>query len=269
MADTTPRADPASCSHRPEDMVLSYLSMRRILGVLALALPVVLVIGGALHECCVRLSISAYYHSSSPVLHGLFVGTMAAIGVFLVCYKGYRRKDGEILGDNWLANVAGIGALGVAVFPTKGCPSADWCRRAWCSCFADGADCPGTCTDVVFSYLHNASALLLFLAMAAIAWSQFTKTDGCEKTCRERRQKMWRNVIYRTCACVIAACLVVLVCAFVPELMPETFDQYRGVLIFESIAVWAFGLAWLVKGRPLWRVAAEEAQPRAPSVPSS
>ena len=263
MTDTTTRAEPTSSDHRPEDMVLSFLTMRRVLGLLGLLLPVVLVIGGALHECCVRLSISAYYHSESPVLHGLFVGTMAAIGVFLICYKGYRRKEGDLLGDNWLATAAGIGALGVAVFPIERSAVVDWCSNTWCSCIAHQAGCQGTCRDTVFSYLHIGSAGLFFASTALIAWCLFTKGGDCKQTDRERKQKERRNSIYRVCAGIIFVCILLIVAAVaISRLMDSTtFDQIRGVLILEGIAVWAFGVAWLVKGRPLWNGVKEVAEP--------
>ena len=69
-------------------------------GGLGAALPVILLVGGFLDECCIRPSISAYYYSPSPILRGLLVGTLVAIAVFLICYKGHPRTQGTFLGDS-------------------------------------------------------------------------------------------------------------------------------------------------------------------------
>ena len=55
-------------------------------------------------------SISAYYYTS---MRDVFVGVLAAIGVFLFCYRGPDKKD------NFWTNVAGLCAVGIGLFPTE------------------------------------------------------------------------------------------------------------------------------------------------------
>jgi uncharacterized membrane protein SirB2 len=63
------------------------------------------------HPGCFQRSISAYYYT--PV-HGVFVGSLIAIGVCLVCLKGNTEHEDILL------NLAGMFAPVVALVPTPG-----------------------------------------------------------------------------------------------------------------------------------------------------
>ena len=60
-------------------------------------------------------SVSASYHTG---MRDVFVGSMWAIGVFLIFYQGPDRHD-EKKGDDRLGTVAGLAAIAVAVLPTR------------------------------------------------------------------------------------------------------------------------------------------------------
>jgi hypothetical protein len=45
-------------------------------------------------------------------MQDVFVGILWAVGLFLISYKGYDSTD------NWVTNLSGIFAIGVALFPT-------------------------------------------------------------------------------------------------------------------------------------------------------
>ena len=93
-----------------DSLVLSYLALRKAIGVLGIALPFVLALGGMLLDGPgIQTTISNYYYTS---MRNVFVGTLCAIGVFLLSYRGYDRRD-DIAGD-----IACVFALGVAFFPT-------------------------------------------------------------------------------------------------------------------------------------------------------
>src|SRR5436309_15856932 len=99
---------PATSTQRT--LVHSYLFLRRAVGIIGLSLPVVLIIGKRIVDGGDLLdSVSDYYYSD---LRGVFVGSMCAIGVFLLSYRGYGLID-DIAGD-----IAAVGAFGVALFPT-------------------------------------------------------------------------------------------------------------------------------------------------------
>ncbi|MFC6268471.1 hypothetical protein [Frigoriflavimonas asaccharolytica] len=91
-------------TEKTDSTTISYFKLRQLIGLLGIFLPFALVIfGGRLQP-----SLSHYYYSFS---HTFFVGTLAALSTFLITYKGvYRLED-------WLANIAGFCAAGVAIFP--------------------------------------------------------------------------------------------------------------------------------------------------------
>src|SRR5262245_18692248 len=63
-----------------------------------------------------KRSISHYYYST---MGELFVGVLCVVALFMFCYVGHEKRQWEKgLSDNWMANLAGIFALGVVIFPT-------------------------------------------------------------------------------------------------------------------------------------------------------
>ena len=93
-------------------------TLRALIGYVGVSLPFVLVFGENLRDVLlseaanrvfIEGSISAYFHTG---MREVFVGSLCAIGVFLVCYSGYARWD------SLAARVAGVCALVVAIFPT-------------------------------------------------------------------------------------------------------------------------------------------------------
>src|SRR4030042_3715954 len=86
--------------------------LRRIVGALGIALPVVLMVCGFfLADWILQDSISDYY---SLRTRDALVGILFVIGWFLFAYKGYERLD------NLAGNLACVFALGVALFPNSG-----------------------------------------------------------------------------------------------------------------------------------------------------
>lgn len=221
---------------RPEQMIVSFRLLRLFLGCLGLALPVALVAGGFWSECCVRPSISAFYYSSSPILHSLFVGTMVAIGAFLVCYKGHAKKTLDRLSDNVITTGAGIGAFGIALFPT-GPQSRVEC---WGRCFDDSLGPQNAGWGEGFNSAHLVFSLLFFAAIFWMAGVRFARSNNTR-----------RRAIYRACAVVILICIIpIAIDAACPGVSGLDFDRYSVVFGLEALAVWAFGTAWLTKGWP-------------------
>ena len=97
-------------SNTPQDFVRSYFFFRKGIGVIGVAFPIVLVIGTVISQRSLGFSdsISAYYYS---VMRNVFVGILCAIGVFLICYR-YEHLD------DLVSTLAGVFAIGVALFPT-------------------------------------------------------------------------------------------------------------------------------------------------------
>ena len=203
-----------------KSLVLSYLQLRKAVGIIGVALPLVLALGNlALHGCGVQDSMSAYYYTG---MRNVFVGSMWAIGVFMFSTKGYDRWD-EVAGI-----FASIFAIGVSLFPTtpSGCT---------------------TCRQKSIGDVHLACAALLFLTLACMSIRLFTKTaPGGSPT----PQKLWRNRIYRVCGCVIIACVALCAVVKLPHIRPVV-EGFKPTFWLESLAVVAFGLSWLVKGETI------------------
>ncbi|MEV0809575.1 DUF998 domain-containing protein [Micromonospora sp. NPDC050200] len=208
----------------PQDMV-TVRRLRLGIGVVGIALPFVLTAGNALFAGRLTLleSISGAYHTA---MRDVFVGSMCAIGVFLVCYR-YRPLDDA------LSSVAGVLAVVVALFPT-----------------ASGAgDGPVSGTDVLVGRVHQVCAAALFLLLAGFCLFLFTRTDPAVVPVTP--EKLVRNRVYRVCGAVI---VVAVALAPASTLLPDAVrETVKPVFWCETVAVLAFGIAWLVKGEAIIR----------------
>ncbi len=75
------------------------------------------------HDPGIQDSISSYYYTD---MRDVLVGSLWAIGVFLFSYRGYDTLEGPQLRrlfgtstDFLASSLAGICAVGVAIFPTR------------------------------------------------------------------------------------------------------------------------------------------------------
>lgn len=195
---------------------ISYAAMRQFVGWLGLSLPFVLPAGYVIFFSRHGFpgSISGYYYTG---MRNYLVGALCVLGVLFIAYDAYHDRL-----DFWITNLAGIFAVGVAFFPTEPAVASPHQK------------------DI--GHIHFVFAALLFSALAAMAL-RFTKTnpDGSPTS-----QKSRRNIIYMTCAALIAASMLV---AFIANFLPAAIKQSMPSLFwFEAIAVVAFSFSWLVKG---------------------
>jgi hypothetical protein len=199
-------------------LALSYLGLRKGIGLIGMTLPLVLVIGRVILESTGILdSISGYYYSS---MRNIFVGSLCAVSVFLLSYR-YERQD-DIASD-----IAGISGIGVALFPTA-------------------PDVGATPLQVMIGWVHLSFAACFFLTLAFFALVLFRRTDPNQKT----RQKQQRNMIYLFCGLAIVACIdLIAVIQFLPS--NPWVQPLHPVFWLESLATMAFGIAWFVKGKTI------------------
>jgi hypothetical protein len=212
-----------------DELVLSYYRVRQALGWLGLSLPFVLILGGMVSLGGMEPSISDYYHT---LLRDLFVGIMTAIAIFLIAYPGHRRQSGEAISDDSVTTLAGIAALGVAFFPNEG-PAGSAVSSVSQAMLGNVGAATG----------HYASAIVFLLCLASIGLVKVARTA-----------KPYRRKIYRSCGWLILvmAGLVILASWFKirgPAAPQAIVNDLRLVLWLEAIAVWAFALSWLTKGR--------------------
>lgn len=208
--------------------VLSYYMMRRAVGLIALSMPFALALGAilfsllgpmrALPHPVLQRSISDYYYTS---MRDYYVGGLCAIAAFLACSRGYDLVD-EIAGY-----LAGALTLGVALFPPVNPRSAVYTRF-----------------QVEIGFIHTGFAALMFLVLAYFCFFLFRRSSP-EKPLTRRKQH--RNRIYGICGLTMIICIVVLV-TLTLKAVAQGHHPSPLLFWFESLALAAFGVAWLTKG---------------------
>ena len=198
----------------------AYRFLQKVVGCIALGLPLVLIAGGwLLDDHGVEGSLSAYYHTP---LGGVFVGALCALGVFFLSYQ-HRPLDKGYRIDNWLSYVASGAALGVALFPT-----AEHEQAAWT-------------VERLVSIAHVVFASVLLSTLAIFCLALFRRSSEPD---RRGQAKQRRDAIYGWCGWTIVAAIAVILLNKAFEVIPS---ELNALLWLETIAVVAFGFSWLVK----------------------
>jgi len=217
----------------------------KIVGVLAFVLPVLMLIGAwSLPGVCMRQSISGFYFT--PVTGDIFVGTLCFIGLFLFTYRGWQGDRT----DNKLASVAGVCSIAIALVPTLGIECTQELARMR-GYLPTGADANpshymlfGKQGDWITSqHVHLAFAGLFFVIIGYMCLFRFTKSDP-DPSHVMTAQKKQRNRLYRVCGAIIWLCVLGVATS---EKIHWPIGDYQ-TFKFEFVALWAFGLAWMVKG---------------------
>lgn len=202
-----------------QDQLIPFLMLRKSIGYSGIFFPILLLLGTYLVGDCKLIlgALSDYYHT---IVRDIFVSTLSILSVFLFSYRGPEAQD------DWLANLAGLSALGIAFFPTDVKECNQW----------DAYENP---------VMHNISAVLFFLVLTYFCFFLFTKSNPSKKTTPE---KIARNKIYRICGWLMLAALAfaALDMFWLKEL--AFFQEIPVLLLCEWVALWAFGFSWIVKG---------------------
>lgn len=221
-------------------LVISYLTIRKLVGILGIALPVILILSSYFLKDCTGFqnSISDYHNTIS---RDLFVGILCAIALFLSAYNGYNTLDKIV------AKFAGILGIVVATIPTT-------VKASSCTIYANLGCDQSSCYYLPewLAIVHFTAAASFLLLLAYFSFFLFTKSDKNKKDLG--KAKNWRNTIYRTCGVVIFLCLAGLGLYYLltdPADRIIIDEQYKPVLIGEIVALWAFGFSWLVKGEAI------------------
>lgn len=193
----------------------AYIIIRRAIGILAISLPFLLVIGGLIiGEKKIQVSLSAYYHNN---LGDVFVLILGMAAILLILYRG-RKKLFRIL-----SSIGGVLALAVIAFPT---------------------DVPNPpvnpygiflLPELPTEIIHNVSAIVFFIILGIISFFNFT--DHLENTPVERKKK---DPWYRFFGLLLfgAALALIVFVVFFPD---------YPVIIAEFLGLEAFGWTWLIK----------------------
>lgn len=253
---------PASTDHAavPNQLAGSYMTLRKAIGWIGVCLPFAVFLGNwaifsrHVGACLVPISnklpdsLSGYYYSH---MRDAFVGGMWAAGVFLVFYRGSDRLE------TWATNVAGLSAIGIALFPTTP-PTNESLQTNSC----------GPVTPVVLQpspdgsaigVVHVACLCGLMSMIALMAW-RFTRSYSSDEigamTADDREVELNKslksrnNKIYWGC---IAALAVAGAFALIQQFAfgPAVKNDAPWLFYAETVAFLAFGTAWFVKGRAL------------------
>lgn len=212
---------------RNASLIFSYLAMRRIIGLLAIGLPFIIVLGGTIQSgFVIQGSLSSYYYTN---MRDFLVGLLFGVSVFLISYKGYE------LIDDIITNLSGLFALGIIAFPT--------------STFSGRVVRVGVflVPDNISQYLHLVFSTLFLLSLAFNSIFLFTRHAGVLS-----REKRKRNMVYVVCGVLMVLSIISMI-LYVAFFTRTSFAKGYPVLVFESISLISFGVSWLVKGQTLFK----------------
>ena len=207
-----------------KNLYISFVKLRRIIGLLAIFLPIILVLGSVIVSDCehIQISISHYYYTSMGVV---FIAALSGISVLLITYRGYDRND------NVTSSLAAFFLLCLVLFPTH-----------------QNHDL--TCAKVFLKEntlrvgIHYTAAGLFFSTVSYMIYFQFTKVNTIITS-----QKLIRNKIFRFCAKLILASIVLVGIILSIPFLNHLLKPYKPIFWLEWVALLAFGFAWLVKGK--------------------
>ncbi len=213
-----------------KEMDLSFLAIRKAVGWLGIALPIVLSVGTLVVSCCphfIKDSISSYYYT---LMGNFLTGILCAVALFLFTYNGYNSAD------RISTIIAGTGALATAVFPTNSENTSNFCEVI---------TKPASC---ISNTVHFLGAAVFFVTLAYMSIFLFTKSNKKKEDIQKPKRN--RNSVY------IAMCIIMLVALLGIVLLRikpigNALNPYQAEFWFETIALWAFGFSWLVKGETI------------------
>lgn len=231
----------------------TYFSLRIGVAILGLIFPLLLWVGGKRAGFPLEPSMSAYYHATAaapdePVapcktgsastvqeagtMRDWFVGILFAVGAMLYVNKGFSDKE------NLALNIAGLMAVGIALFP-----------MSW-SCSASG-----------WFSMHGACAVAFFLCIAFV----------CE-FCSEETVKYLDNddlkAKFRTRYKALAITMLV---SPLLAVAINLFSRHVSHLLFwiEAFGIWSFATFWLVKSHEIRIISRQVVHgPVAPAAPA-
>ncbi|MGX9354914.1 hypothetical protein ACS3SW_07055 [Roseobacteraceae bacterium S113] len=263
------------------EAIRSLFRVRMALGLIGFVLPTALILHGQLVMGAIQPSISHTYHTP---MGDFLVGCLFAIGVFLLSYKEFNAKDyldaapNVIFNrywDRWVARLAGLGAIGVALFPVdpkRVLDCAEIVKNPVLGLCSSGgftehgfATIQVSETGFVENLLHFASAGMFFVCILILCWRFFPRNhvSGAYVGRNQRGDYVFeiyhlslRNCIYYAMGLVMAACIAGLIYMAAKEGSAAPLyvwlEARNFFFWFETIAVWAFAAAWITKSFDFW-----------------
>ena len=207
-------------------LVISYLTLRRLIGYVGIIVPFVVRFGARWWQGIPsNESISAYYYTD---MRDVFTGTLVVIGALLLCYRGPGRRD------NIVTNIAGLASVGIALLPMDpayhSVITTQFPEMLSNKCYINHGP---------LGY-HVYAVSTFFILASYLVYFRFPLPSSPVIT----KQKPQRNRIYRICGVVMVVSLLAIVGLKLNEKKNSIFWP-------ETTAVVAFGVAWLTKGQAI------------------
>jgi hypothetical protein len=192
----------------PEKLSITRIFSRAAIGILAILLPIILVIGSVVvgGDKDLQDSLGMYYYTN---MKDIYIIVHCLIAALLFSYRGYARIDKVV------SNIEGLFCLLIGICPTS--------------------------STILLSSIHSISFVSFLLLHSYFSLFLFTRSSV-----HSTKQKLVRNNIYRICGItIILSLFLILVYYFFTTSKLQTL---KPVFFLETVAYWAFGTSWLTKG---------------------
>lgn len=207
--------------------------IRKLIGTLGLALPVLLPLSGGM----LLSSMSHYYYQ--PLSSIIFIIILSTFGLFLLSYKGYKiDSETEKISDDLLTNIGGISALIVVFVPTYCLESSSPVIDQICA--SEEYPLLGH-IDGLKNTIHLIFAGIFIFTMGWMSKYKFT-----------RGEHTTNNKIYKWCGNIVWIAIALLLVLVIIDFFNEDFQiTPYDVFLLETLAVVPFGISWFIKGEAM------------------
>jgi hypothetical protein len=207
--------------------------IRKLIGTLGLALPILLPISGGM----LLSSMSHYYYL--PLSSLLFIIILSTFGLFLLSYKGYKiDTETEKISDDLLTNIGGISALIVVFVPTYCLESNSPVIDEICT----GGEYP--LLGHINEFKNTIHLIFASIFIFTMGWMSKYKFTRGEQTANNKIYKWCGNLVWLAIALLI---LLAIIDFFNAGFQITSYD----VFFLESLALIPFGISWFIKGEAM------------------
>ncbi len=254
--------------------VFNYKTLRLLVGIVALLLPLIVFLVAWMWTGKSVDSISASYWVDQT--RDLFVGALFVIATLMAAYNGHDpQKNNNNKPKTWhkriftegrLSRAAALGAIGVALFPTtrtdcydalNACTLGETiCKTLFDTC---RASCDRCGTDWI-TVIHYVAAIAVFGVITYFCLVHFydgaiQKAEEADENAKnpeyvkEEQEEIAKKARQRAkwyYRCGVAIVLSLLLAIANPFLNPAQYIAWLTLLVGEWAALWAFGIAWFI-----------------------
>ena len=213
-----------------KDLLISYHKLQQTVGWIAFLMPIAVRLIAYLSQGIFTTnSISAYYYTNT---RDVFVGALVAGGIVLAFFRSEHRCD------CWLAIVAGLAAIGIALFPmdvATGILHSSATATSESEQMLVQALRTGVHGPVGYHFIFVTLFFVTTFYLVAFRFRANTPPAAGDR-------KKQRNTVYVVCGGLMGL-------AFVWIGILWLLDRQGSIFWPETLAVMSFACAWLVKGQ--------------------